>query len=287
MLGLGLIGGSVARAAVAAGMDVRAWTPAGESPRAAAGDGIVRAATLGDAVGGADLIVLAAPPLACLELIDTLGRVSGSSSAARPSLVADAVVTDVASTKVAIVERAREVGLRFVGGHPLAGRETTGYAASDPDLFRERPWVIVPPEPPDPDAEARVAELVAACHARLARLPAAEHDQAVAAISHLPLVLAAALTESVTAAPDWPIARGLAAGGWASMTRLAMGDVEMGAGILATNADDVRERLRALVEVLDGWSADLAGADGADRPDRLRTRLARAREALAVDASGE
>jgi hypothetical protein len=71
------------------------------------------------------------------------------------------------------------------------------------------------------------------------------------------------------------------------MTRLAMGDVEMGAGILATNADDVRERLRALVEVLDGWSADLAGADGADRPHRLRTRLARAREALAVDASGE
>ena len=133
MLGLGLIGGSVARAAVAAGVDVRAWTPGGAGPRAAEPDGIRPAAGVAEAVDGADLVVLAAPPLACLELVDTL-------AAGDIPLGRDAVVTDVASTKAAIVERARAAGLRFVGGHPLAGRETSGYGASDPGLLADRPW---------------------------------------------------------------------------------------------------------------------------------------------------
>src|SRR6188472_2492897 len=137
MLGLGLIGGSVARAAIAAGHSVRAWTPRGDGPTRAAGDGIARAAGVADAVADADLVVLAAPPLACLDLIDTL-------AAPGSRLPAGAVVTDVASTKVAIVERAATAGLRFVGGHPLAGRETAGYASSDPALLAGRPWVIVP-----------------------------------------------------------------------------------------------------------------------------------------------
>ena len=276
MLGLGLIGGSVARAAVRAGMDVRAWTPSGAGPRRAAADGIEPAATLLAALVDADLVVVAAPPLAALELVDELGALAAH------ALPAGAVVTDVVSTKVAIVERARAAGLRFVGGHPLAGRETSGYAASDPDLVRDRPWVIVPPEPADDDAEARVAALAAACGARTIRMSAADHDRAVATISHLPLLLSAALAETAAAGPDWTAARALAAGGWASMTRLARGDPEMGAGILATNAAEVADRLRALAATLDGWSADLAGPDAADR---LRERLDHARTVLG-DAEG-
>jgi prephenate dehydrogenase len=270
LLGLGLVGGSVARAAARAGWQVRAWTPAGDGPRAAARDGIEPAETLADAVAGAELVVLAAPPLACLELIDLL------SAEGSPSLGPDAVVTDVASTKQAIVDRARTGGLRFVGGHPLAGRETTGYAASDPELFADRPWVIVPPEPGDERAEARVEALMAACRARPVRMTAADHDRAVAAISHLPLLLSAALTESIVDAPGWPAARELAAGGWASMTRLARGDAEMGAGILATNAGEVAARLEALRAVLDRWAQDLGAVDA----PALRTRLERARAAL-------
>jgi prephenate dehydrogenase len=269
VLGLGLIGGSLARAAAASGMSVRAWTPSGRGPAAAVPHGIQTAASLEDVVTGADLVVLAAPPLACLELVDRLGT-------STPALDDDAVVTDVASTKAAIVERARAAGLRFVGGHPLAGRETVGYESSDPELFADRPWVLVPPEPDDGAAVARVEALVAACRATPIRMTAADHDRAVAAISHLPLLLSAALVESVTASPDWSTASGLAAGGWASMTRLARGDAEMGAGILATNAGEVAARLDDLRATLDRWAADVATAD----PDALTGRLERARAAL-------
>jgi len=268
LLGLGLIGGSVARAAVAGEMRVRAWTPVGSGPGAAAPDGIEPADSIEDAIAGADLVVLAAPPLACLELIDRLAGMS---------LDPETVVTDVASTKRAIVERARSAGLRFVGGHPLAGKETTGYGASDPDLFRGRLWVLVPPEPADQVALDRVATLVEVCGAELVRMTAADHDRQVAAISHLPLLLAAALAESVAASPDWPAAGALAAGGWDSMTRLARGDVAMGAGIVATNATEIGARLAALRSTLDEWAAALESAD-------VRTEagehLARARDAL-------
>src|SRR5205809_1811637 len=268
MLGLGLIGGSVARAAVAAGMDVRAWTPDGVGPRAAEGDGISAANNVDDAVDGADLVVLAAPPLAGLELIDSLAGMS---------LRTETVVTDVASTKRAIVERASSAGLRFVGGHPLAGKETTGYGASEPDLFRDRPWVLVPPQPADEATVDRVATLVDACGARLVRMTAADHDRAVAAISHLPLLLAAALAESVSASPDWHAAQALAAGGWDSRTRLARGDVAMGSGIFATNAAEIRARLAALRSTLDAWAADL---ESGDVQARAGEHLARARAAL-------
>ena len=275
MLGLGLIGGSVARAATRSGMEVRAWTAAGRGPRDAVHHGIEAASSLRDAVAGADLVILAAPPIASLALVDEL---AGAGALSR-----EAVVTDVVSTKAAIVERARAAGLRFVGGHPLAGRETSGYGASDPELFRDRPWVIVPPGPPDDDAEARVATLAAACGARVVRMTAADHDRAVATISHLPLLLAAALAETAAADSDWAAARTLAAGGWASMTRLARGDPEMGAGILVTNADEVAARLRGLATVLDGWAADLTAPDAAER---LRARLESAR-AIAADGPGD
>lgn len=280
ILGLGLIGGSLARASAAAGWAdrVTAWTPSGAGPRAAAGQGITPATTIGAAIRDADLVVLAAPPLACLDLV---GELAGDFAS---DLAADAVVTDVVSTKAVIVARAREVGLRFVGGHPLAGREIGGYEASDPELFRARPWVIVPPDPADPAAEDRVAGLAAACGARPIRMGAVEHDAAVAAISHLPLVLSAALVEAMAGSPDWPTAAGLAASGWASMSRLARGDAEMGAGILATNAAPVADRLRALRAVLDAWLAALEADPPV--PDELRRRLAAARvQVMATDAA--
>ena len=102
----------------------------------------------------------------------------------------------------------------------------------------------------------------------MVRLDAAAHDRAVAGISHLPLLVAAALVEAVAgrsaadAPPDWDVARALAANGWRDMTRLARGDPAMGAAIAATNAAAVAERLRALRIALDGWLAEL------ERPGR-------------------
>jgi prephenate dehydrogenase len=286
LLGFGLIGGSIARTlrASGTGWSVAAWTPSRKGPLAALADGTIDAApaTIEQAVDGADLIVLAAPPLACLDL---LGRLGGS---LRDRLADDAVVTDVASTKGQLLDLAAKSGLRFVGGHPMAGRETSGWEASTEDLFVGRPWVIVPTDLGDEAARKRVEGLARACRAEPLLMTAAEHDAAVAAVSHLPLVVAAALVEAVAgsadgpARSDWPAVAALAASGWRSATRLARGDVEMGAGILATNAPAIAARLRDLRTVIDAWLAELERADGPD-PAALTARLAGARRRLEDD----
>ncbi len=222
---------------------------------------------------GATLVVLAAPPEDCLRLLRDLG------GPLRDALDPDAVITDVASTKGSIVALARELGLRFVGGHPMAGRESSGFGAADPALFRDRPWVVI--RSPDAAAIARVDDLATACGARIVRLGADEHDQVAAAISHLPLVLSAALVEAVAGTPtaprpDWTLASTLAAGGWESMTRLARGDVEMGTGIAVTNAPAIAARLRDLRAVIDAWLERLDDADG----NAIRDHLAGARATL-------
>jgi prephenate dehydrogenase len=286
ILGFGLIGGSIARALAASGTEwsVAAWSPTGGGPRAAQADGTIGAApaTIEDTITGANLVILAAPPLACLEL---LGRLGGS---LRDSLAGETVVTDVASTKGQLVDRAAEAGLRFVGGHPMAGRETSGWEASTADLFAGRPWVVVPTDASDVAGRERVESLARACRAEPLTMTAADHDAAVAAISHLPLVVAAALVEAVAASADgttradWPAAAALATSGWQGATRLARGDVEMGVGIVATNAPAIVARLRDLRTVIDAWLAELERADGPE-PTRLAARLTAARQRLEED----
>ncbi|HEU0236597.1 MAG TPA: prephenate dehydrogenase/arogenate dehydrogenase family protein [Candidatus Limnocylindrales bacterium] len=285
ILGFGLIGGSVARAVRSGGPEAHdpvwrlvAWSPTGRGAARALADGVIDEAPRdpAGAVRDADVVILAAPPLACLELLDVLG------GPLRRAL-GDALVTDVASTKRAIVARAASHRLRFVGGHPMAGRETTGYDASDGALFADRPWVVTPDGAADADV-ATIEALARRCGARPLVMDAAAHDAAVAAISHLPLVLSAALVEAVAGTPsaprgDWPAAASLAATGWRDMTRLARGDVAMGAGIAATNADALVARLRDVRAILDDWIAELdAPEDG--RPESLAARLRAAREVL-------
>jgi len=271
LLGLGQIGGSIARAALASGAVDRvvAWTPTRRGPAAAEQHGVVSTASAAEAVAGGDLVVLAAPPLACLALLEELA------GPLRGSLRADAVITDVASTKTAIVQRAVELGLRFVGGHPMAGREASGYDAADPDLARDRPWIVVPGDDADDVAISRVETLALGCGARPVRMTAAAHDAATALISHAPLVVAAALVEAAVERPEWPTAEAIAAGGWAGMTRLARGDAAMGAGILATNAAATAAALRAFRDALEDWIDVL---DGRPNGETLAHRLARARE---------
>jgi prephenate dehydrogenase len=230
------------------------------------------------ALADADLVVLAGPAPVCLTQLDDL---AGSW---RGALAGDAVITDVASTKEAIVLRATALGLRFVGGHPMAGREASGYAAASADLFVDRPWVVVPTA--DDAAVSRVETLATATGARPRRMAAAAHDEAVAAVSHLPLVLAAALVEAVagvgpTDRDDWPMVAGLAAGGWRDMTRLARGDVTMGAGIVATNGPAIATRLRDLIAVLEAWLVELERSGGPDE-DEVASRLRAARDRLAA-----
>jgi len=285
LLGFGLIAGSIARALRDddGPWTIAAWSPSRGGPQLAKSEGIIAEASgsPAEAVSGADLVVLAAPPLACLTLIEELGGTLAS------ALAADAVVTDVASTKEAIGRRADAAGLRFVGGHPMAGREVAGYGAAEADLFAGRPWVVIPGAHARGDDVQRVETLVAACRARAIRMSATEHDAAVAAISHLPLVVAAALVEAVAGVgadpdrEDWRVVAGLAASGWQGMTRLARGDEAMGAGIIATNGPAIAGRVRDLRDALDAWLVELDRAGGPD-PSAVAARLAAARRRLEV-----
>ena len=314
-LGLGLIGGSIARAVRAGGIPgtpsgatpsgattrLAAWTETGAGPKAALAAGMIDevAATPGAAIEGADLVVLATPPLACVALLSRLGR-DGDLHA---SLAPGATVTDVASTKAAVLAAARRAGVPFVGGHPMAGRETSGFEASDADLFRDRPWVVT--EAVNGGDPERVRALARACGARTVELDAATHDRLVAAISHLPLLAAVALVEAVAggagavaggaaaipgganavaaggddAAADWPAAASLAASGWRDATRLARGDVTMGTEIAVTNAPAIAGRLRDLRAAIDAWIEILEAPGGPDATT-IRSRLAAARRRL-------
>lgn len=288
VLGFGLIGGSVVRALRRPGppapdaawsrdLEIAAWSPSGEGPRRALGAGLVQVAAPSPetAIEGAGVVLLAGPPTSVLEWLDRLVAIRGADPHSGP------VVTDVASTKGAIVARADALGLRFVGGHPMAGRETSGFGASDPELLVDRPWVVVPGRAADEEAVALVEGLARAAGALPVRMTAEAHDRVVAAISHLPLLASVALVESVLGAPgsasadDVGMLRRLAASGWRDATRLARGNPAMGAGILVTNRAAVAERLRRFRAVVDEWLAILE----ADTVDALSVaeRLARAR----------
>ena len=261
ILGLGMIGGSIARAlragpkAADGGWPVSAWSPRGTGSRRAAAEGVVdrAASSLAEAVREADLVIIAAPPLAAVALVGELGLLRGG------VLPADATVTDVTSTKTAIVRAAEAAAVPFVGGHPMAGTELSGFEAADAGLFVGRPWVLSSCATTRIVDAERVGQLVEICGAVPVAMEAATHDRAVAAISHLPLLLSVALVESVVGVGDeadaaaFPAERALASSGWRDMTRLARGNVDMGAGIVATNGEALGERLRETRAILDDW----------------------------------
>jgi prephenate dehydrogenase len=286
-LGFGLIGGSIALALREAGSraHIAAWTPGGAGPREGRRRELIDVAPSDAAatVDGAGLVILAGPPLA---ILDSLRDLAGP---LRAGLAPDVTITDVASTKALIVAMAEDLALPFVGGHPMAGRESTGVASATADLFLDRPWVVVAADGTAERHSDRVDALARAVGARPVRMAPLDHDLAVAAISHVPLIAAAALVESAAAdAPAWDAARPLAAGGWRDMTRLARGDVGMGAGIIATNARAIAGQLRAYRDAIDSWLADLdrivdegAPADPTRASvDGLGARLEAARDAL-------
>ncbi len=275
-VGLGLIGGSVARALrrEPGPVDVRlvAWTPSGAGPRLALAAGVIDTAPddIGDAVHGADLVVLAAPPVACLALIARLG------GELRGRLAAGATVTDVASTKSELTRAARDVGIPYVGGHPMAGRETSGFEAADGNLFAGRPWVIT--EAVGGGDPGAVRELAVACGARPVELDAARHDRLVAAISHVPLLASVALAEAITGSPgsaevDWAAAGAISASGWRDTTRLARGEPVMAAEIAATNPSAIAQGLRRHRDRIDEWIALLEAPGGPDL-EAMAARLA-------------
>ncbi|PYN21835.1 MAG: prephenate dehydrogenase/arogenate dehydrogenase family protein [Candidatus Rokuibacteriota bacterium] len=275
IVGVGLLGGSVAKAARAGGL-ARRLVGVGRDEarlRPALDDGTLDAATtdLATGVRGADFVLLAAPVLAIEGLLERVWRAAPDGS----------VTTDVGSTKRNIVRTAERLAaarpLAFVGSHPLAGSEQSGYRVARADLFRGATVVVTPTEGTELGAVKKVTEFWEALGARVSSLDPETHDRAVAAISHLPHLIACALVDG--AGRVEPAALELAARGFRDTTRIAAGDPEMWTEIFLAN----RDALAASVEAFQQALADLRHAIDAGAPEALRAALARikaTREAL-------
>jgi prephenate dehydrogenase len=202
----------------------------------------------GDAVRGSQVVVLAAPVLAILDLIERLG----------PALSSKTLLTDVGSTKVAVMERAVKVfgksaPLRFLGGHPMAGKETSGVDNADPNLFHNAAWFLTP-LPGQNLNEGLLAEFIGwieTIGARIAMLPAEKHDHLCAWISHAPQMISTALAAALVEefGEDAPL---LPAGGRAlqEMTRISASPYSMWRDIAISNKANLADALFKLEQKL-------------------------------------
>jgi prephenate dehydrogenase len=236
-----LIGGSFALALRQAGFQgkiIGVSSPA--TIRAALDRGAIdEAAPLAEAAAQSDVIYLAQP---IEKILETLKAID---SAVRPGTL----ITDAGSTKQAIVARARQTIRRgrFIGGHPMAGKEARGVQAADANLFQSRPYVLT-------GSDATLEYWIEKIGARLVRLDAAEHDRLVALVSHLPQLLSTALASLIGDSPEAARVAGPAA---ADLTRLALSPYDIWRDIFSTNAVEIDRvigeaiaRLQALRENL-------------------------------------
>ncbi len=272
VVGLGLLGGSVAAAARARGVArcVVGVSRGRETAAEAVAAGLADEGShdLAAGVAGADLVVLCTPVFA---MADTLGR-------AAPALRAGALVTDVGSVKRALVETLPGLlppGVHYVGAHPMAGSHQTGLRHARADLFEGAACVLTPTSATPPEALARVRGFWQALGARVLERDAAAHDAEVAWVSHLPHAVAFAYAEGLAGAPAGAFA--LAGGGFRDFTRIAASDPELWADILVTN----RKALAGPLAAASASLARLAAAVEAGDPDRVQRLLAAAREGLA------
>jgi prephenate dehydrogenase len=277
VIGVGLIGGSFALALKAA----RACGSVVGIGRSAANLEDARRLGIIDAVGtdaaGADLVLVAAPVAQGAAIFTSLA----------PVLKPGAIVTDAGSTKRDVVAAAR-AGLgaklgQFVPGHPIAGAEKSGAAAASAELFRQRRVVLTPlPENDAADVQA-VEDAWRACGARVSRMAPEEHDAVLAAVSHLPHLLAYALVHEVAARDNTAQLFGFAAGGFRDFTRIASSHPEMWRDICVANRDRLLGELDRYVEKLHSLRPLLARGDGA----ALEKLFAEARAARGRWLSGE
>lgn len=254
MLGLGLIGGSIMRAAAGAGREVFGYNRSVEGVQGAQSEGFDASLDLNDTLARAaacDALIVLAVPMPALQSM--LAHISDAAP--------DCPLTDVTSVKKAVLDEVVTAGLlaRFVGGHPMTGTAHSGWAAGHGGLFNRAPWVVSVDDHVDPQVWSMVTELALDCGAVVVPAKSDEHDAAAAAISHLPHLLAEAL--AITAA-EVPLAFALAAGSFRDATRVA---------------GTAPELVRAMCEANTSQLVPAA--------DRVIELLARARDSLAHNGS--
>lgn len=286
IIGVGLIGGSLARAlkrAGAVGEIVGAGRDEAHLQRAQALGVIDRFETdLGAAVSGADMVVVAAPVGAMEAIFRTIA----------PTLPAEAVLTDAGSTKASVVEAARaafskspedELPSNFVPGHPIAGTEKSGVEASFAELYDGRRVILTPTENSAPEAVAQVREMWELAGAEVVETSASHHDEILAATSHLPHLLAFSLVDTLAALDDKQEVFEYAAGGFRDFTRIASSDPQMWHDICVHNEPALLKMLERFEADLDKLRQAIASNDG-DYLLKVFTRAKAARDQFCGDA---
>jgi prephenate dehydrogenase len=261
IIGLGLIGGSLGLAFRKSEADVEVMGYA-RRPEVAS-RAVERGAadrTEGSAVAAcqdADVVFIAVPTMAVRELFADIGGHLGDG----------AIVTDTASTKAMVMSWADQIlppSVNFVGGHPMAGREASGIDAADGELFRGCTYCLVPGRNAAEETVAELEKMVKRIGANPLLIEADEHDNLVAGISHLPMLVSTALVAATINSPSWPGMMRLAATGFGDITRLASSDPRMWRDICITNKEHIIkwvdlyiEELEKMRSQIDGYGADL------------------------------
>ncbi len=270
MIGIGLLGGSIGLALRRRGL-ARRVTGIGRSQdrlEAAREAGIVTDITvdLPAGVADAEIIVVATP---VDQIVPLVREVADAAQAAT-------LITDVGSVKGAIVAELASLpsSVPFVGSHPLAGSEQSGFEHARADLLEERVVFVTPAERTGDELTAGARQFWASLGAQVEVIDAEEHDRVMAAASHLPHVVAAALSAAV---PDYP--PHCFGSGFRDTTRLAAGNVPMWIPILLENRRPVLESLRSLQGTLQQWEEALLQAD-AGQIEKLLTKGKEQRDSL-------
>ena len=275
IVGLGLLGGSVAKAVREASLarEIVAVGRRREALEPALRQGVVDRITtdLTDGISGADFCLLATP-------VSTLEALLPSVWTAAPG---GALITDVGSTKGRIVQTADRLAvsrpLRFIGGHPMAGSEQSGYGMARADLFRGAVVILTPNEKSDAGALARVRTFWEALGAHVTTLDPTTHDRAVAAVSHLPHLVAGALVDAVLRMD--PTFLDVAARGFRDMTRIAASSPRVWREIFQANRPALVEAVAAFRKSLDHLEGLISSGDASAIEQEL-DRIRQARERL-------
>jgi prephenate dehydrogenase len=274
IIGLGLIGGSIGlalRQGKDPGWEIIGYSRRRETIASALNLGAIDrgAANLQDTVNQADFVIIATPILTVKEIFSEIAV----------HLPSGCIVTDTASTKVQVMKWAEEIlppTVEFIGGHPMAGKETYGIQAAEAELFRGRTYCLTSSEKASSISMDRLKGIVMKLGAIPLLIEAQEHDQLVAGISHLPMLLSAALVSLTTGNSSWSKMSKLASSGYHDFTRLASGNPEVNSHICISNKE-------AIINWIDRFNQELEKyrqlvAEGDKRLEQILTEANRARQ---------
>ncbi len=248
IIGLGLIGGSLGLALKRARgdeLEIIGFARRSETATEAVRQGAVdrTEAQLAQAVSGADIIIIATPVTTMKEIFLKIAE----------HLSPNSIVTDTGSTKAQVLEWAQEYlpsTVSFIGGHPMTGKETSGIDEAEASLLKDCVYCLTPAQNASQEASKIMEKLVEWVEARPLFLDAQMHDELVAGVSHLPILLSSALISALARSPLWPQMAELASTGYRDMTRLASGSPELNRDICLTNQAAIVDWIDRYIEEL-------------------------------------